>query len=143
MRVRSNLDRSGCEEHRYSAQEAAAMKIAIRSVLSAAALTLGACAHASPETAALTPDQMRAELTAISKEIGEINTASREDYRLERVEARMTSFAQRADPSFHASPTDYRRKLITTTVPYTRLRALNERRDQLLAQLAMADLARD
>lgn len=119
------------------------MKSAVVYVLVAAALALSACAHAPADTASLTPDQMRAELAAVSKEIGEINTASREDYRLERVEARMTSFAQRADPTFNASPTEYRRKLVTTTVPYTRLRALNERRDRLLAQLAGAGPAQD
>jgi hypothetical protein len=57
------------------------MKPVMISALAAAALMLGACTHMAGDTAALSPDQIHAELASISKALADVAVMSKEDQR--------------------------------------------------------------
>ena len=69
------------------------MKSALISLAAATALTLGACAHTADDTAALSADQLRAELAEVTKELAEVNAMAQEDQRRATAQNRASSMA--------------------------------------------------
>lgn len=116
------------------------MKYAIISVLAATALTLGACSHMTRTAArevvpvaSLTVEEVRAELAAISRQLD----SSPERLREKERNLRRTTFLGRALRDTGVSSYALRPVSQVEALPHAgQVRALLNRRDELLAQLA-------
>lgn len=114
------------------------MKTVFFYLLIAAGLALGACTHTTDQTAALSVDEIHAELAVISRQLNSIAESSAEDFRQDRIQSRTLAFMRRATASsgYMSSPVVISPQPPSHTYPVTKVRSLLSRRDELSAQLA-------
>lgn len=129
------------------------MKLVVVSAVAAVALALGACSHMSDSAglgaapvASLTPDQMRAQLAAISQQLRDISQVSVEERSRARAQVRALAFnegrigraalAPVGAGTLEGSTED---QAMRSAARRTKVEVLHERQNELRAQLAVRE----
>ena len=124
------------------------MKPVIVSILAAGALALGACATTAEESAALSADQMRAELATISQQLDAIQATGRQDAARAAAQTRAAAFNAGSTGGFAVARVyeqsvqgSYERHTVSSRHRLGKTEQLMRRREQLQARLAKLNAA--